>query len=810
MPFPDCKTKLKFIKSDFQRKAMLKPYYLSFFLFFCISTLSGQNLEDLEKQLSQTNQKDTNYVLLLIKIGDKYSDNSDFTKANGCFREALKISQKSNYINGIIKANYYQALSYRIEGKYRLAEEHHLKAIEISEKNKYKDQLMRSYLNLGNTYRSWGIYDKALDNYFRSLNYSQELKSKRIESANYNNIGEIYRFQNNLEQALQFYEKALKINREIQDERQIAANLNNIGTIYFRKKEYLKAEEYLKESNTISEKIKNKRLLLINAINLGNIFLRKNNPSNELAIRYLSDAAAIATEVGDWYNFSIAKRSLAECYLLQKDYNMAEIQLKEAIAAAEKIDAKEEKANGYYNMVIFLFRKGADPTLISEYQDKYNTALEEIRSRVTAEKIAELQQSYEYKQKENEIALLKKENQIKELQNIEAQMLQRQQKQDNEILLSKNNLLLMENKFKENALEKEKLIRQDALLKAEKAKKEIELLEKEDLLKKTTLQKQQYLIWGIGVITLMIALLAFGFARAYLNRKRFAQTLQVKNQEIEQQKEEILSQRDLLDEQNKTLVYQKNEILASIRYAKNIQNALLPNEKNISEFCDFWAIYLPKDIVSGDFYFFNKKNDTIFIALADCTGHGVPGSLMSSLGISILENIISSQGITETSEILRKLDRDLSKALHQEDNYDANDGMEIALIAFNKNEKTIKFSSANRPIWLKIDQQEPYEIQPTSKESIGIVKKLSQKTFSTTTIKFEQHIQLFMYSDGFQDQFGGDKNKKFSKKRFYELLADALQLPFENQKAFLVQKFEDWKGKNEQTDDVSVIALYIS
>ncbi len=776
-----------------------------------IFSLQAQTLAEVEKKISENTQKDTNWVLLLIRAGDLHTDNRNFVKAHDYFQQALQHSQKIKYTNGLIKSYYFEGLAYRNEGNYKLSEENHLKAIALAQKQKNEDQLMRSYLNLGNTYRNLGTYDKSLDCYLKSLELSKKLGNKRIEAANYNNIGEIYRFQNNSSWALEFYEKALKISREIKDERQIASNLNNIGIIYFKEKELLKAEEYLKESLALSGKINNKRLQMLNYINLGNIFLKKSKGDEgiEITMKYLNNAILLAEELKDQYNLSIAKRNLARCYMLQKDYNKAEELIQEALSIAEKIGARNEKVGGYYDMILLKIQRGASIRDIVEYEMRYQDELNQIQNEELTANMAKLQNTYEYKQKEIENNLLRKENEIKKLQMLEAQMLQKQQKQENELLASQNNLLVMENKIKENALEKERILKEEARIKAEKERKEKELFEKDALLKKQTLEKQSYLIIGIALIAILTALLAFGLGRAYLNRKRFAQTLQLKNKEIEQQKEEILTQRDLLDEQNKLLAYQKDEILASIRYAKNIQTALLPYKKRVlSFFKGFWVFYQPRDIVSGDFYYFIERNGKAFLALADCTGHGVPGAFMSSLGISILENTIVAKNITQAAQILQELDYTLYKSLNQEGTNQQQDRMEIALCVIDKNEKTIEFAGANRPAFLVIDDQKVQEISP-NKQGIGGERANELQSFGSQIIHFEKNCKIYLFSDGYQDQFGGEKNKKMGKRAFQDILLQAIQLPFEEQEKFLQEKFESWKGKNEQIDDVSVLGAWV-
>ncbi|MDW8296493.1 MAG: tetratricopeptide repeat protein [Raineya sp.] len=782
-------------------------YFLWSNFFF---SLQAQTLAEIEKQISESSKKDTNWVLLLIKAGDMHADNRNFTKAHQYFQQALQHSQKIKYFNGIMKTYYYEGLTYRSEGNYKLSVDNHLKAIEIAQKQNNQDQLMRSYVGLGNAYRNLSLYEKSLDSYLKSLEFAKAVSNKRIEAACYNNIGEIYRFQDNDSLALEFYRKALKINRESKDERQIAINLNNIGTIYFRNENYQNAKNYFEESLSLSEKLNNKRLLIVNYINLGNIFIRQQGEDNsEGAMKYFHSAILLAEEVKDYHNLSIAKRSFSRCYMFQKDYETAEKILREALEIAEKAEIKSEKAEGYRDMVLLKIRMKSNPQEVLDWEEKYQKVLQEIQNETLTDKIAKLQNDFDFKQEKIKNELLRRENQLKEMQRLEAQMLQKQKEQENALLASQNNMLLMENEVKEAALEKERLMREDARIRAEKVRKEKELLEKDALLKKQTLEKQKYFILGASIIAVLTALLAFGLGRAYLNRKRFAQTLQLKNKEIEQQKEEILTQRDLLDEQNKLLAHQKEEILASIRYAKNIQTALLPYPKRLlSFFKDFWAFYKPRDIVSGDFYYFTERNGKGFLALADCTGHGVPGAFMSSLGIAILENTIVAKNITQAAQILQELDYILYKSLNQEGGNAQQDGMEIALCVIDKHTKTIEFAGANRPVFICVDEQNPEEFIPT-KLSVGGTRDEMIRTYESQTITFEKHCRIYMFSDGYHDQFGGDKQKKLGKKGFYDILLQTAQLPFQEQEKFIREKFETWKGTNEQIDDVSIIGAWV-
>lgn len=263
-----------------------------------------------------------------------------------------------------------------------------------------------------------------------------------------------------------------------------------------------------------------------------------------------------------------------------------------------------------------------------------------------------------------------------------------------------------------------------------------------------------------------------------------------------------------LEEKNKSLQQKNEDIIDSIQYARKIQDAILPSVDKITEsFSDAFVLYLPKDVVSGDFYFYSKKENKVFVAAVDCTGHGVPGALMSVVGNSLLKDIIVNRGIEDPSEILKHLDIDLNNLLQQEDTYDVmSDGMDLALAVIDLDINTLTFSGAMRPLWL-LRNQEIIEIKG-DRYPIGYFHGV-EKTFSNTTISLKNKDQLFLFSDGFADQFGGENNKKFNKKKLRELLLATQSMSGEEQKGFLDYALKNWRQETEQTDDVLVIGLKI-
>ncbi len=280
---------------------------------------------------------------------------------------------------------------------------------------------------------------------------------------------------------------------------------------------------------------------------------------------------------------------------------------------------------------------------------------------------------------------------------------------------------------------------------------------------------------------------------------------------IEAQKEEITTQHDEIVKQ-KNIVDQRNKyIVDSIQYAKRIQQALLPADNLLEQnFADFFLIYQPKDIISGDFYWFkhikNRLTDSLVIAVADCTGHGVPGALMSMLGIAFLNEIIMRKGEIEAGTILGKLRESIIVHLcHDDNNNRTSDGLDIALCTLNRKNLLLQFAGANRPLYIIRNR----ELLIYKGDKMPIGSYIGNRTFATTNIQLQKNDCIYMFSDGFTDQFGGDKNRKFMVSRFRSLLISISHLEMKTQKETLISNLSEWQGRNYQVDDILVMGLKV-
>ncbi len=310
---------------------------------------------------------------------------------------------------------------------------------------------------------------------------------------------------------------------------------------------------------------------------------------------------------------------------------------------------------------------------------------------------------------------------------------------------------------------------------------------------------KQTIVYFILVIMVFLMLVFFVLRSNYL-RKQINSTLLKQKEIIERQKTEVEDQKKIVEEKQK-------EILDSISYAKRIQNALLPPLQEVSaSLPNSFVFFKPKDIVAGDFYWFAQINNKKIIAACDCTGHGVPGAFMSTIGSEKLNEAVKES--SDVSVILNLVNRGMKKVLRQTDKMDSTrDGMDVSLCAFNKDLSQVEYAGANRPLWIiRKDQLEIEEIKAT-KFAIGGLTEDTQE-FAKHTIGLQKGDAIYLFSDGYADQFS-PQDKKLMTRKFKEIILSIQNKTMEEQKEYLGSFIDEWKGNMEQTDDILVIGVRV-
>lgn len=327
----------------------------------------------------------------------------------------------------------------------------------------------------------------------------------------------------------------------------------------------------------------------------------------------------------------------------------------------------------------------------------------------------------------------------------------------------------------------------------EKKEAEIKLLTADKALQDEALKKDRAIIISGSVLVVIILIFSIFVYRNYIQKKKINEELVSKNQTIAEQKE-------LVEEKQR-------EIIDSIGYAKRLQQAILPPQNLIRQHLpESFVYYAPKDIIAGDFYWMHHQGDTTFFAVADCTGHGVPGAMVSIVCASALDRTVKEFKITEPGKILDKVVELVIETFEKSES-EVKDGMDISFISLIKKDKEtiIKWAGANNPLWyLKNGGLE--EIK-ADKQPIG--KSDHLQPFTTHTLELSKGDSVYLFTDGYADQFGGPKGKKFKYKQLQDVILANQNKSLSDQKAVLEKTFSDWKGKLEQIDDVCVVGIRV-
>jgi serine phosphatase RsbU (regulator of sigma subunit) len=310
-------------------------------------------------------------------------------------------------------------------------------------------------------------------------------------------------------------------------------------------------------------------------------------------------------------------------------------------------------------------------------------------------------------------------------------------------------------------------------------------------------------------------ILSFFIYRSYRLKKRSHELITQKNTKLSIYNEKLIQQKSEIELQKELIETKNTEILDSIKYAKRIQTAILPNDKFMKEFLpQYFILYKPKDIVAGDFYWMEQKDGKVLFAAADCTGHGVPGAMVSVMCVNGLNRSVREYELIDPAEILDKT-REIVIREFEKSEQEVKDGMDISLCALQQVNSTraesesvqLQWAGANNPLWIIRQGTIEVEEYKPNKQPIGKVD--NPQPFTTHTIELQQGDTIYIFTDGYQDQFGGEKGKKFKASQLKEFLLSVQDKTMDEQKELLNETFENWRGILEQIDDVCIIGVRI-
>ncbi|MFL5752063.1 MAG: tetratricopeptide repeat protein [Bacteroidia bacterium] len=639
-------------------------------------------------------------------------------------------------------------------------------ALKLGEKNNFKRGIVRSLNTIGIVYFYKGEYTKALSYYEKALKLAEQLGDKRSIAANLGNFGIVYDEQGSYPEALDYYFRALRIYEELGDKSGIAKNLGNIGNVYLNQGDYDKALEYYFRSLKLAEEAGYKQAVANTLGNIGGAYYGKKE--NEKALEYHFRALKINEEIGDRSGISRNYGNIGIAYDEQGNFPRSLEYYLKALHINQDLGNKggEELTLGNIGSLFIKQKK------YREGEDYLNKALN------IAKEIGDLDGQKEWLQNLSDLYV--KQDKWKPAMEKYKQYVAARDSIFNEENTKSSVRAEMNFEF-------EKIAMADSVKNAEERKvKDAAIQAQEAQLKQE--RTQRYSLYGGLALVLVFSFFLFN---------RFKVT--------NRQKKEIEHQKLLVEEKNK-------EVMDSINYAKRIQEALLKEQEHVtSHLPEHFVLFKPKDIVSGDFYWGMEKQEHWYLCVADCTGHGVPGAFMSMLGIAYLNEINGTEDLLSPSAILDKLREKIVKELKQSgESGESKDGMDISLIRLNLKTNELEWAGANNPLWIirqKTGESGILEEFKPDKQPIGFT--INAKAFSNHTIPLHSGDSVYLFSDGYADQFGGAKGKKFKYKQLAETVNSSVSLNMNEQKQLLAQRFEDWKGKLEQVDDVLVIGVRV-
>ena len=620
-------------------------------------------------ELSRLNNFTEHEAMALKNIATVHLFQGNYEKAENYYLAAIKIFDKINDRKGVSSCYNNIGLLLEWKGEFEPALDNYNKSLRIDEEIGNKGGVAASLNNIGNVLQKQGNYKKAIEYYIRVQKIREELKDKEGIADAYNNIAGLYEKQDAYDEAIKNYQNALVLYIEIDEKRKSSKVLHNIGYTLSKKEQFGDALEYYNQALQIRENYEDKAGLASTLINMAEVYQKQKK--FDKAYFGLVKSEKIYEEIGNEYGIMQVKIAMGGYFLEIRKYRKAidiiEPLLREEVAIAEyKTEAFKILSRSYANLQNF--------GKAYYHQQKYIQLKDSLENEENTRKIVEMQLSYQFDKKQKELELEQ---------------------------------------------------------------------EKQRLYDIAELNRRRLINWILIICLIAITLIGVLIYRSYSLKKKDNELLSLQKKKIEETNEELVTyqeelisqkehlevQQEIVTTQRDQITEQKQKITDSIQYAKRIQDSILPPENLFkTTFRDYFVIFKPKDIVSGDFYWLKETKDHIFVAAADCTGHGVPGAFMSLLGISFLNEVIES-GSIDSADILNKTRSRLKTTLRQHMKVnEPRDGIDIGLCSINKKNKELQFSGAyNSLIVLKNgtnNNSELIEFKEIKCQLAHIIKKI--------------------------------------------------------------------------------------
>ena len=623
-----------------------------------------------------------------------------------------------------------------------------LEAGKLSDKMNFGKGKAQAYRLVAIAFYYKSQYPMSLEYFQKSWKANEEIGDTVGISKCLNNIGAIHYSQRNYIEALEYYKKSLEIDRKLNDKQGITKSFNNIGVVYYDLKNFPEAIKYYKKSLKIKKELGDIKGISVSYNNLAEIYEEQNKL--QLALEYHKKSLKLkaktsGNDLGAKSSTCITYFNIGTVYLKMKNIDKALNYTLKALDIAKELQLLDRQKE-IYEILYRIYKAKKQYKKSLEYYISYKIIEDSIFSEKNVKKITGLEYQYKY-EKEKEIASLK------------------QQKKD------------------------------------EIAKKELKYQE----------SVRNSFIVGFALMLLLALVVLYSFIQKRKANKILAlqkNKIQETNDELNQTNKELNATLEVVKKQKTEIEKSNRNIKASINAASRIQHALLPSNEMFSNyFHEYFILFNPKDVVSGDFYYLKKIDKYIVVVAADCTGHGVPGAFVSMLGISFLNEIIQKEKIKTAAQILEELRIQIKTSLKQtHDKYSNKDGMDIALCVINTETNILNYAGAYNPLYFFRNGK--LEITKATRNPIAFFVK--EKPFQNNEIQLQKKDRIYIFSDGYIDQFGGERGNKFKAYQFRKLLTSLQEKNLKEQAEILNTTLINWKtDKYQQVDDILVIGLEI-
>ena len=722
----------------------------------------------------------------LQNLGYAYKELKDYAESIKYFEEALALEDGPS--NDRMFALKELALLCNLHQQYDKAIRYTQQILNIHQQNNQEELVSNAHNNLGYLYKRTGNRTKAIEHYQKAIviiENADDLVSNESQAIAYVNAGVAYTSLGDIRQARKYYLKAIKLREQEGKPAQIADAYNYLAAYYYLVGNNSKAINQVNKAIALAQSVKAAQVLVSSYKLLSDVYQQEK--AFEASQKYFKQYQQLKDRLAQQQR-DAQKRVLQKQVEVEKE----ESKLKELIAEKNQKEAQLKQSE--------LERQKQEQDLELQKQQvallKHNQALQR----------AELKNKQLEKERvEQLLALAEQENKVEK-----QRLLTEKQKREAE----KQKLLAAKEKA-------EKLQQTKALQAAENEKK----LQQEQLKQEKKLRQFSNIALILGGLLLVFVLFSFmGSQRARKKLKQQNKKIQSQKEELQQNQDEILAQRDFIEQKHKEMAFANRKLLQSehvlrktydkisksISAAKTIQTGILPHPKKVQDVLgEHFIIYEPKDVVSGDFYWVKSINNHRFVIAADCTGHGVPGAMMSMIGKSSIDKVVLIKNLYDPAQILTQLHYEIKQALRQEEtgNHNGMDMVVLRLDDLNNQQTKITFSGAKNPLFYVESGQTKVQVLQGDRRSIGGDQNDSVP-FTNQEVTLNKGSLLYLGSDGIVDQ-NDVKRKRFGSKKLLKVLQDCCQQGLAQQKATMMQALKKHMANTTQRDDILYIGIKI-